>query len=125
MPWTQVVWDYLFSADRKVSTPSAITIVAFWVFVAWSFGAIPAWGSGFAKASDVKAIKVSLLEAAILEDRIRYCSAPDGTDVKAYFSSQTQTKIRIYRDSTGSSFHLPPCKDLVYVAAKPTDVASD
>lgn len=116
MPW-EAIWRFLFPADRKTSAASAVTIIAFWLFAAWSFGVIPAWGSGFAKASDVKAITVSLLEASILDLRIRYCSAPDGTDAKLYFATQTQTKVRLYETATGFAFPLPSCKDLVYATA--------
>lgn len=112
----------IFPADRKVSPASGITIIAFWFFVGWSFGMIPAFGSGFAKASDVQSITISLLETSILDHRTRYCQAPDGTDVRSYFFSQTQSKVRAYKEATGISFMLPPCKDLVYVT---TSTAAD
>jgi len=111
---------FVFPTDRKVSPVSGITILAFWFFVGWSLGMVPALGSGFAKASDVQSITVSLLETSILDHRTRYCQAPDGTDMKSYFFAQTQNKVREYKSTTGSEFQLPPCKDLVYVAATST-----
>ncbi len=118
MPWERI-WGFLFPADRKTSPASAVTIIAFWFFAAWSLGILPAWGSGFASATDVKAITIQLLEASILDLRIHYCSAPDGTDAKRYFSTQTQSKIRSYEESTKADFALPSCKELVYAPAKP------
>lgn len=113
----RVICKFIFPVDRKVSPASGITIIAFWLFVGWSFGMLPAFGSGFAKASDVQSITISLLETSILAHRTRYCQAPDGTDVRSYFFSQTQSKVRAYKEATGTSFVLPPCKDLVYVTA--------
>ena len=114
----------VFPTDRKVSPVSGVTILAFWFFAGWSLGMVPALGSGFAKASDVKSITVSLLETSILDHRTRYCQAPVGTDTKRYFFAQTQNKVRIYKDITGSDFILPPCKDLVYVTATAATDAS-
>ena len=123
MPW-DTIWKVFFPADRKCSPASFFTIIAFWFFAAWSIGMVPAFGAGFASQTDVKQIQTSLLEASILDLRIRYCSAPDGTDVKRYFFGQTQGKVRQYKEATGSDFLLPPCKDLVYVAATATSDAS-
>ena len=120
MPWG-TLWSFLTDPNRKISVASAITTAAFWSFAVWTFGGMPALGSGFAKADDVAAIQASLLEASILDLRIRYCSAPDGTDVKLYYFTQTQSKVRAYKDAAGADFVLPPCKDLVYVAAKADD----
>lgn len=118
------LWNLIFPPDRKVSALSGLTTFTFILFASWSLGMVPALGSGFAKASDVKSITVSLLETSILEHRTRYCQAPDGTDTKRYFYTQTQSKVRIYKDTTGSDFILPPCKDLVYVAATASTDAS-
>ncbi len=119
MPWEKI-WSFLFPPDRKTSPTSIVTIVAFWIFAGWSFGILPAWGSGFAYAIDVKAITVSLLETSIRELRIHYCSAPKGTDAKRYFFNETRSKVRLYEETTGSDFHLPDCKDLVYATATTT-----
>jgi hypothetical protein len=123
MPWS-VIWKFLTDPNRKISVISAVTTVLFWVFGAWSFGMLPALGAGFAKAGDVSAIQATLLEASILDHRLRYCSAPYGTDVRIYYFTQTQSKVRAYKETTGADFVLPPCKDLVYVAAANED-ASD
>ena len=117
----ETVWKVVFPVDRKVSPVSGFTILAFWLFVGWSLGMVPALGSGFAKASDVKSITISLLETSIINNRTRYCQAPEGTDMRGYFFAQTQEKVRLYNVSTGTDFILPPCKDLVYVTAKPDD----
>lgn len=107
----------IFPADRKVSPVSGVTIIAFWFFACWSLGMVSALGSGFAKASDVQSITISLLETSILDHRTRYCQAPDGTDMRRYFFTQTQRKVREYKETTGTDFILPPCEDLVYVTA--------
>lgn len=115
MPW-ESVWKFLFPPDRKISPSSFVTFFAFWLFAAWSLGMVPAFGSGFASQTDVKQIQTSLMETSILDLRIRYCEAPDGTDVKLFFLKQTQEKLRLYEEQTGVDYHLPDCKDLVYVA---------
>lgn len=122
MPWG-TLWSFLTDPNRKISVASAVTTVAFWSFAVWALGGMPAVGSGFAKADDVSAIQASLLEASILDFRIRYCSAPKGTDVKIFYFTQTQSKVRAYREITETAFVLPPCKDLVYVAAKADDTS--
>lgn len=123
MPWG-TLWSFLTDPNRKISIASAITTAAFWTFTVWAFGGMPALGSGFARADDVSAIQATLLESSILDFRIRYCSAPDGTDMKLFYFTQTQSKVRAYKETTETDFILPPCKDLVYVAAE-TDDASD
>lgn len=117
----ETLYRVIFPADNKTSRLSGLTILSLGFFAAWSLGMVPALGQGFALASDVKSITVSLLETSILNYRTRYCQAPDGTDVKRYFYTQTQSKVRLYKTTTGSEFSLPPCKDLVYVAAAVTD----
>ena len=121
MPW-KWLWGALFPKDGRISPLFGASIVSFWLFIGWSHGMLPAFGDGFANASDVQAIQSTLLEASILEARIRYCSAPDGSDVKRYFSKQTQEKVRLYSSMTGTNYETPACKDLVYV--KPATTAA-
>lgn len=114
MPW-KVLWEAVFPKDGRISPLFGASVVSFWLFIGWSLGLAPAFGSGFASANDVRAIQSTLLESSILEARIRFCSAPDGSDVKRYFFRQTQEKVRLYSAITGTNYDLPACKDLVYV----------
>lgn len=90
-----------------------ITVVAFWVFATWSIGLVPAFGAGFARADDVKGITIHLLDQAIIQARIQYCTAPPGTPVRRYFLSQVNEKLLQYRHITGVSYPLPACEELV------------
>jgi hypothetical protein len=77
-------------------------------------GLVPAFGSGFASASDVTAIRVSLYETEIIERRIQYCLAPRGTAAKGFFlKSVNQVVTKLY-DLTGVIFQLPMCEELVF-----------
>ena len=90
------------------------SVVLFWFFISWSVGLMPAFGSGFASASDVTAIRVSLYETEIIERRIQYCLAPRGTPAKGFFlKSVNQVVTKLY-DLTGVIFQLPLCEELVF-----------
>ena len=112
MPWKQI-WEMVFPKGGNPLVGMSTMLVA--VFIVWSLGFAPVLGAGFARADDVASIQASLLETAIIDVRIRYCSAPDGSDAKRYFFKSTQEKIRAYETKTQTTFPLPPCKDLVYV----------
>jgi len=94
----------------------AVSLAAFWGFMIWSFGYIPALGSGFASADTVKYIQVSLVEDAIIERRIRYCEAPSGSAVKQFFLKVVNEKVIEYQTLTGTSYALPTCKELIVVS---------
>lgn len=92
------------------------SMVFFWIFIAWSLGLTPAFGSGFARAEDVKSVQASLLENAIIEARIRYCTAPNGHPTKSFFLKAVNAKLVEYKDLTDSDYPLPLCEELVVVA---------
>ncbi len=100
------------STARVVLTTTSV--VLFWIFISWSVGLMPALGAGFASASDVTAIRVSLYETEIIERRIQYCLAPRGTPAKGFFlKSVNQVVTKLY-DLTGVIFQLPLCEELVF-----------
>ena len=100
------------SATRVVLTTTSV--ILFWVFISWSVGLMPAFGSGFASADDVTAIRVSLYETEIIERRIQYCEAPRGTAAKRFFlKSVNQVVTKLY-DLTGIVYQLPGCEELVF-----------
>jgi len=100
------------SATRVVLTTTSV--VLFWLFISWSVGLMPAFGSGFASADDVTAIRVSLYETEIIERRIQYCEAPRGTAAKGFFlKSVNQVVTKLY-DLTGIVYQLPMCEELVF-----------
>lgn len=102
------------NAARVVLTTTSV--VLFWIFGAWALGFAPVFGSGFARAEDVSVIQVYLLEDAIIEARIRYCTAPNGTPVKRFFLKTVNQKVSEYRVLTNINYALPLCIELVYAA---------
>jgi len=92
------------------------SVVLFWVFAAWTLGFAPAFGSGFARSEDVSVIQAYLLEDAIMEARIRYCTAPNGTPMKSFFFKTVNQKVAEYYTLTGLNYPLPTCEELVYAA---------
>lgn len=102
------------SGHRVMLTTTSM--VFFWLFAGWSFGVLPALGAGFAKAEDVSAVQAQLLENAIIEARIRYCTAPPGTPMKQFFLKAVNGKMGDYKELTGSDYPLPLCEELVVAA---------
>ncbi len=102
------------NAARVVLTTTSV--VLFWVFGAWALGFAPVLGAGFARAEDVSVIQAYLLEDAIIEARIRYCTAPNGTPVKQFFLKTVNQKVAEYRTLTNINYALPLCVELVYAA---------
>ncbi len=92
---------------------TTVSVSLFWILIAWSLGFVPALGAGFASAESVTSIQVSLVEDAIIERRIRYCEAPDGSTVKKFFLKIVNEKVIAYFKLTGTSYALPNCKELI------------
>ena len=99
------------STYRAMITTSSI--VVFWFFAAWSMGFFPAAGQGFARAEVVESIQAAMLENTIIEARIRYCYAPNGTPTKLFFQKTVNEKVNAYRILTGVTYPLPRCEELV------------
>ncbi len=99
------------SKQRVMLTTSSVLV--FWFFAAWSLGMVPAFGAGFARAEDVSAVQAQLLETAIIEARIRFCTAPNGTPAKQFFLRAVNEKLTAYQDLTDVPYPLPLCEELV------------
>ena len=110
-----VVTDFMdaMSNSKKRVVVTTVSVVIFWVFVLWALGAIPALGAGFARAEDVKSIQAQLLEEAIIEARIRYCTAPNGHPTKRFFLTAVNDKLAAYKLLTDREYSLPLCEELV------------
>jgi hypothetical protein len=93
---------------------TTISMVSFWIMLLWAFGYVPAFGQGVARQEDVSRIQQTLLESAIIEARIRYCSSPNGTPTKRFFLADVNTKLESYFKLTGRNYPLPSCEELVF-----------
>jgi len=113
---TETVSLFLDKNSRTRLVIVGFTVVAFWFFAAWTVGLAPAFGAGFASSEDVKGIKVQLLSESIIQARIQYCTAPKGSRMKTFFSTQVNELTREYQDATGAAYSLPDCDELVFVA---------
>jgi len=89
------------------------SLVLIWLFTAWALGFLPtdAFGDGFARATQVKQIHLTLLENELVETRIRHCNSAK-PQPRQFFYEQLQKKQRIYYELTGQRYELPACKDL-------------
>lgn len=105
------------SKQRVIVTTTSV--LCFWLFIFWSLGLVPAFGAGFARAEDVQSIQATLLENQIMEARIRYCSAPNGTQSKQFFHLTVNQKVNEYRELTGYAYPLPQCEELVVANVNP------
>lgn len=103
----------LLSNSKQRVMLTTTSVLVFWLFAAWSLGMVPAFGQGFARAEDVRSVQATLLENAIIEARIRYCSAPNGTQSKQFFLRAVNEKLVEYKSLTGAPYPLPLCEELV------------
>lgn len=110
---TETVNLFLDKNSRTRLAVVGVTVVAFWLFAAWTVGLAPAFGAGFASSEDVKQISVQLLSKAIIDARVQYCTAPRGSRMKSYFLTQVNEKTREYQTATGHRYNLPDCEELV------------
>ena len=99
---TETVNLFLDKNSKSRLAVVGITCVAFWLFAAWTVGLAPAFGAGFASSEDVKGIKVQLLSESIITARIQFCTAPKGSRMKTFFSTQVNELTREYQEATGT-----------------------
>lgn len=99
------------SKKRVVITTTSVFV--FWLFALWSLGFVSVFGSGFARAEDVQSVQATLLENAIIEARIRYCTAPAGHPTKQFFLKAVNEKLGEYKAVTDLNYPLPLCEELV------------
>lgn len=70
--------------------------------------------SGFAYASDVKSIKVELLEQRIFDARLRQCTATS-QESRQFYASKVQELLSKFREAegrTGGQYRLPTCDEV-------------
>lgn len=99
--------------SKKRVMITTTSVLVFWLFALWSLGLITALGAGFARAEDVQSVQATLLENAIIEARIRYCTSPRGHPTKAFFLKAVNAKLSEYKDLTDHEYPLPLCEELV------------
>jgi hypothetical protein len=97
-------------------------VVLFLFHVAWACGWLESLGlgTGFASASEldrrvsvvetnVKDIKLSLIEQSIFDAKESECTASD-LQARRFFASRVQTLSREYYALSGFVFSIPPCR---------------
>lgn len=97
-------------------------VVLFFFHIAWACGWLDhlGFGSGFASATEldrrvgavetnVKDIKLSLIEQSIFDAKESECTATD-PQARKFFSSRVQTLSREYQALSGFVFSIPPCR---------------
>lgn len=98
-------------------------VVLFLFHVAWACGWLEKFGvgTGFASASEldrrvgavetnVKDIKLSLIEQSLYDAKESECTATDPR-AKRFFISRVQTLSREYQSISGFVFDIPPCRN--------------
>lgn len=73
------------------------------------FGMTP-WFEGFARASDVSAIRVTQIDKDILDYRRQNCDGNVAT--KQLYMEKIQWLLQEYHRITGQDYRLPQCSDL-------------
>jgi len=106
------VLDAMTNSKKRVVVTTT-SVVVFWLFAVWSLGFAPAFGEGFARAEDVQSVRATLLENAIIEARIRYCTAPNGHTTKSFFLKTVNYKLAAFKVLTDREYPLPLCEELV------------
>lgn len=106
----------LFDENGNVRRAIVVfSIVMFWLFAGWTLGILPAFGAGFARAETMNRVEANQIESSILNRRIRYCSAPVGSETSLFFLKSVNEKLKEYFQLTSLSYNLPTCPELVYV----------
>lgn len=103
------VWEVFMSA----------TVISLLAFCAMSVGWLPLLGSGFALASDQKAVaaqslagRLEQIEWRVFDLRVKQCNAmKEGSSPIAY-TLQLNQQIKTYRELTGKNPDLPRCDQI-------------
>ncbi len=62
----------LFDEDGNIRTSIVVfTAGSFWLFASWTLGALPMFGSGFARAETMDRVEINQIENSILDRCIR------------------------------------------------------
>ncbi len=109
------MWDFLASdrSNKVVAAKLAFTVLSFWLFAAWSIGALPtdAFGAGFAKSEDAAFNTKLLLERELLSAKRSQCRA--NTEEGALYWTQRLIELKnVYLDRLGRKYDEPSCEVL-------------
>jgi hypothetical protein len=86
--------------------------VVFVSFTIWSLGFVSALGDGFARAEDSKFSLQLMLEANLMDVRIKQCSASDNSTRQFYTAELLRLK-NLYAEKLTIKYEEPDCGDLV------------
>lgn len=90
-----------------------LSTVFMWLFFWWSVGLAPsAFGGGFARAESVSMVRIRLLEADLLQLRIRQCTST-GDGSRTFYAKRIIELSREYRIIANQSYAPPPCDDVI------------
>jgi hypothetical protein len=116
MLWKDAVPSISASPEAQYLHRLRVTLVACTAFLgllasmALAYGVLP-WFDGFARASDVRYIRVHMLDDSLLELRINNCRAPTPEARQEYYR-----RIEVLKDEylalTRIPYALPNCADL-------------
>jgi len=99
-------------AVRRWHMAISLAVVACSVSIPVMFGAVPVIPfSGFAYASDVKDIKVRLLEREIFDSLVRQCGAKND-ESRQFYAQKVQDLLTEYRKIADASYQKPTCREL-------------
>lgn len=98
------VWEWFL----KSLTPQQVC----WLCLLCTFGAGLYGVNTFAKDSEVKQIRVELLQQRLLDLRIRQCDAVRLLQPASFFAGQITDQSDKYEALTGRKPELPTCQEL-------------
>lgn len=99
-------------ALRRWRLSISIAVMALSVSFPLAFGVLPGIPfSGFAYASDVKDIKVKLLERELFDSLVRQCSAKND-ESRLFYGQKVQDLLTEYRKTAKADYQRPSCREL-------------
>lgn len=122
------MWTWFFDWFLPTLSPEARIAVCNYIrwamvgfFMIFAFNGFADVGlHGFARSDtvlnqqqEIRDINLSLLEAAILDTRIKHCSSTT-LEARQFYANHLSELLRKYRDIVGSHFPVPSCQDLGY-----------
>lgn len=116
MFWKDIVPSMSASPEAQYMYRLRVTLVACTAFLgllastAIAYGLFP-WFDGFARQSDVRYMRVHMLDDSLLELRINNCRATTTEARQEYYRRITVLKDE-YFTLTHSDYQLPACADL-------------
>lgn len=96
---------------RRTRVASSVALMGVICLFTFSFGLTPFF-PGFARSSDVAAIRVSQIDKDILDYRRENCIAEANAATKRLYMERIEALLQEYRRMTGTPYSLPACSDL-------------